>query len=230
MAKKKLVVLTGAGMSAESGLKTFRDEDGLWMGHNVADVATPEAFARNPDMVQQFYNERRKDVKAALPNKAHEFLADLESDFEVIIVTQNIDDLHERAGSSSVLHLHGEITKMHTVENKLDILDATDEILTGDLGKDGFQLRPHVVWFGEEVPKLYEAAEVMARADIFILIGSSLQVYPAAGLIEYVADEVPKFIVDKAMPHLPAYQNLVPIEKPATVAVEELKVLLQEYI
>lgn len=229
MPKKNIVILTGAGISAESGLKTFRDSDGLWMGHNVTDVATPEAFYRNPDLVQQFYNERRKDVKAVQPNAAHFYLAKLEEEFNVHIVTQNIDDLHERAGSRQVLHLHGQITKMHTVKNTNIYFDATDEILTGHLGEDGSQLRPHVVWFGEEVPMLQQAAELMTRADIFILVGSSLQVYPAAGLIEFVPHEVPKFILDKKIPSLFQYENILPIEKSATEGIKELDLLLEEY-
>lgn len=210
-----LVVLTGAGISAESGLKTFRDSDGLWMGHDIEDVATPEAFARNPDLVQEFYNARRKEVMNAEPNAGHLGLAALEKDFKVYIITQNIDDLHERAGSTHVLHLHGEILRMHTVNNRDKLSDIKDDILTGHFGEDGSQLRPHVVWFGEEVPMLEIAATQMAQADVFLLVGTSLQVYPAAGLLQFLAPAVPKYIIDKKIPAVHHYSNIIPIEKPA---------------
>lgn len=218
-----LVVLTGAGISAESGLKTFRDSDGLWMGHNVEDVATPEAFARNPDLVQNFYNERRKDVASAQPNAAHFGLAELEKYFNVQIITQNIDDLHERAGSTNVLHLHGEIFKMHTVNNRNKHFDIRTDILSGHFGEDGSQLRPHVVWFGEEVPMLEKAAEKIAFADIFLLIGTSLQVYPAAGLLQFLPAEIPKYIIDKKIPAVNHYQNIIPIETTASEGIKIFK-------
>ena len=181
--KKKLVVLTGAGMSAESGLKTFRDTDGLWEGYNVYEVATPRGFATNPQFVLDFYNMRRKDVANAKPNAGHVGLAALENDFDVQIITQNIDDLHERAGSKNVLHLHGEIFKMRSVKNIFKTFDIRGDINLGDVAEDGSQLRPFIVWFEEPVPMIVEAAKIVSTADIFVVIGTSLQVYPAAGLV-----------------------------------------------
>ncbi|MES3019108.1 MAG: NAD-dependent deacylase [Bacteroidota bacterium] len=194
---KKVVVLTGAGISAESGLKTFRDAGGLWEGHNVQDVATPEAWQRDPVLVQQFYNERRKSVIAAKPNEAHFALVRLEKEYDVTIITQNIDDLHERAGSSKILHLHGIITKSQS-EKRPDLTYdiAGWELKMGEVCETGSQLRPHVVWFGEPVPMIESAAALCSGADIFIVIGTSLQVYPAAGLIDFVPRQAPKFIVD----------------------------------
>ena len=194
---KKVVVLTGAGISAESGLKTFRDAGGLWEGHNVYDVATPEAWLRNPGLVQQFYNERRKSVLSALPNEGHLALVKLESEFDVTVITQNIDDLHERAGSSDVLHLHGIITKSQSNKNPELTYDITGwELKMGEFCELGTQLRPHVVWFGESVPMIERAANLCQVADIFIIIGTSLQVYPAAGLIDFVPVTALKFIID----------------------------------
>ncbi|MDQ6757230.1 MAG: NAD-dependent deacylase [Bacteroidota bacterium] len=224
--KKHIVVLTGAGISAESGLKTFRDSDGLWMGYNVEDVATPGAFKKNPELVLDFYNMRRKDVASALPNAAHKGLAELEKNFDVTIVTQNIDDLHERGGSTNVIHLHGEIFKMRSVADANKIYEIRDEINLGDLAEDGSQLRPHIVWFEEPVPMIEKAIKIMTEADIFILVGSSLQVYPAAGLINYVPLDVPKYIIDKKIPFDSAPTNFYFIEKPATEGVEELKKIL----
>ncbi len=224
--KKHIVVLTGAGISAESGLKTFRDSDGLWMGYNIEDVATPRAFARNPQLVLDFYNMRRKDVAEAKPNAAHTGLAKLEEKYNVTIVTQNIDDLHERGGSSKIVHLHGQIFKMHSLGTPQNILDIVADINVGDKGKDGTQLRPHIVWFEEPVPMIATAAEIMTTADIFVLIGTSLQVYPAAGLIDYVGKDVPKYIIDRKIPSVTRYQNLHLIEKPATEGVGDLLQLL----
>ncbi|MEP7163655.1 MAG: Sir2 family NAD-dependent protein deacetylase [Ferruginibacter sp.] len=226
MDKKHIVVLTGAGTSAESGLKTFRDNDGLWMGYNIEDVATPRAFKRDPQLVLDFYNMRRKDVAAAEPNTAHLGIAALEKDFNVTIVTQNIDDLHERAGSSNVLHLHGEIFKMRSVDDEHLISDIRGEINLGDKAADGSQLRPHIVWFEEAVPMIAEAAAVMTAADIFVLVGTSLQVYPAAGLIDFVPDHVPKYIIDKKIPPVNRYQNIIAIESSATEGVGELLKIL----
>ena len=221
--KKHLVVLSGAGISAESGLKTFRDNDGLWMGYNVEDVATPRAFKKDPVLVLDFYNMRRKDVAAASPNSAHIGLAQLEKDFDITIVTQNIDDLHERGGSTNVIHLHGEIFKMRGEKDENKIYDIRDDINLGDIAEDGSQLRPHIVWFEEPVPKITDAIKVMRQADIFVLVGSSLQVYPAAGLVDYVPHDVPKYIIDKKIPYASAPTNFFFIEKPATEGVEELK-------
>ena len=226
MSKKHIVVLTGAGISAESGLKTFRDSDGLWMGYNIEDVATPRAFRKNPQLVLDFYNMRRKDVAAAQPNAAHTGIAALEKKYDVSIVTQNIDDLHERAGSSKVLHLHGEIFKMRSAVDEELVTEIRGDISLGDLAEDGSQLRPHIVWFEEPVPLIPMAASIMSNADIFILVGTSLQVYPAAGLIDYVQEDVPKYIIDKKIPPVNRYRNIIAIEKSATEGVGELLKLL----
>ncbi len=221
--KKRLVVLTGAGMSAESGLKTFRDSDGLWEGYNVMDVATPEAWERNPELVQQFYNERRKQVLAAQPNQAHLNLAALEEHFDVQIITQNIDDLHERAGSTNITHLHGIITFSQSDQNASLLYPIKgDELKMGSLCELGSQLRPHVVWFGEAVPMIETAAFICEKADVFVLIGSSLAVYPAAGLIDFVPHQVPKYIIDPKIPEINHYKNIIKIEKSATAGVKEL--------
>lgn len=220
--KKHLVILTGAGISAESGLKTFRDSDGLWEGYDVTEVATPMAFARNPQLVLDFYNMRRKDVAAAQPNAAHTGIAALEKDFKVTVITQNIDDLHERGGSKNVLHLHGEIFKMRSVKNESIFFDIRSEINVGDFAEDGGQLRPHIVWFHEQVPMLEKAIEVIEVADIFVIIGTSLQVYPAASLINYAPKNCPKFIIDKNIPHTFGISSITAIEQPATIGIIEL--------
>lgn len=220
--KKHLVILTGAGISAESGLKTFRDSDGLWEGYDVTEVATPMAFARNPQLVLDFYNMRRKDVAAAQPNAAHTGIAALEKDFKVTVITQNIDDLHERGGSKNVLHLHGEIFKMRSAKNESIFFDIRSEINVGDFAEDGGQLRPHIVWFHEQVPMLEKAIEVVEVADIFAIIGTSLQVYPAASLINYAPKNCPKFIIDKNIPHTFGISNITAIEQPATAGIIEL--------
>jgi NAD-dependent deacetylase len=194
--KKKLVVLTGAGISAESGIQTFRDADGLWEGHNVMDVATPEGYNRNPELVLDFYNKRRAQLKDVAPNIGHKILAELETDFEVHIITQNVDDLHERAGSSKVLHLHGELLKVRSTQDRNYILDWRSDLNLGDFDDKGNQLRPHIVWFGEEVPALEEAVTIVEKADILVIIGTSMQVYPAAGLIHYANREVPVYYID----------------------------------
>ena len=226
MAKKKLVILTGAGISAESGLRTFRDSDGLWEGYEVTEVATPRGWRKNPQLVLNFYNERRKNVADAKPNAAHFGLAELEKDFDVTIITQNIDDLHERAGSTNVLHLHGEIFKMRSEWDETLISEIRGDIKLGDKAEDGAQLRPYIVWFEEPVPKIEEAVPIVYAADIFVVVGTSLVVYPAAGLINYVALETPKYIVDKKIPYTSPMRNLTLIEKPATEGVKELKKLL----
>jgi len=226
MPKKKLVVLSGAGISAESGLKTFRDSDGLWEGYDVTEVATPRAWKKNPQLVLDFYNRRRKNVADAIPNAAHYGLAELENHFDVTIITQNIDDLHERAGSTNIFHLHGEIFKMRSEKNESLIYDIRGDISMGDVAQDGAQLRPHIVWFEEPVPKIEEAIPIVHNADIFVVVGTSLVVYPAAGLINYVLHETPKFIIDKKIPYTSSMQNLTLIEKPATEGVAELNKLL----
>lgn len=220
---KKIVVLTGAGISAESGLKTFRDSDGLWEGYNIEDVATPNAWDVNPVLVQEFYNERRKSVLAAQPNAAHFALAQLEKQYDVTIITQNIDDLHERAGSTNVLHLHGVITRSQSSINpKLTYPINGWEIKMGELCELGSQLRAHVVWFGEDVPMIGKAAEICTQADIFILVGSSLAVYPAAGLVNYIPREVPKYIVDPVIPDMQSGRLFTKIEAKASVGVSQL--------
>ena len=229
--KKKLVVLTGAGISAESGLRTFRDSDGLWEGYEVTEVATPRAWKKNPSLVLDFYNMRRRDVKAAHPNKAHIGLAELEKEFDVQIVTQNIDDLHERAGSTNVLHLHGEIFKMRSEYDASLIYEIREDIKPGDKAADGAQLRPHIVWFEEPVPLIETAAEMVQSADLFAIIGTSLVVYPAAGLIHYAAPDIPKFILDKIIPASSSQHHLTRIEKPATEGIAELVgILLQKHL
>ena len=194
--KKKLVVLTGAGISAESGIKTFRDAGGLWEGHNVNDVATPEGWKNNPKLVLDFYNQRRQQLKEVQPNLGHQILAELENDFEVHIITQNVDNLHEKAGSSSVLHLHGELLKVRSTVNRNYILDWQDDLNFEDFDDKGNQLRPHIVWFGEEVPALEEAVILIEKADILIIIGTSLQVYPAAGLMNFAKPTIPVYYID----------------------------------
>ena len=230
MAKKHLVVLTGAGISAESGLKTFRDSDGLWEGYDINEVATATAWLKNPELVLEFYNMRRKNVQEAKPNAAHYGLASLQNDFDVHIVTQNIDDLHERAGSKNVLHLHGEILKMRSEEDEELVYPIYGEIKLGDKAEDGAQLRPHIVWFEEAVPMIEHAVEIVKKADIFIIVGTSLVVYPAAGLVNYAPWEIPKFIVDKQIPYTSSLYNLSVIEKPATEGVEKLRQLLKEFV
>ncbi|MCX8020261.1 MAG: NAD-dependent deacylase [Chitinophagaceae bacterium] len=228
MSKQKLVVLSGAGISAESGLKTFRDSDGLWEGYDISEVATPTAWKRNPALVLQFYNERRRNVAEARPNTAHYGLAELEQYFDVTIITQNIDDLHERAGSSNVLHLHGEIFKMRSEKNEHLIKEIRGDIHLGDLAEDGHQYRPHVVWFEEPVPMMEKAIPIVKQADIFVVIGTSLVVYPAAGLIYYVRPGVPVFVIDKKIPYVSLPDPITPIEKSATEGVAELKKILME--
>ena len=229
--KKKLVVLTGAGISAESGIKTFRDCDGLWEGHNVNDVATPEGWHKNPSLVLDFYNQRRKQLKEVQPNLGHQILAELENEFDVFIITQNVDDLHERAGSSNVLHLHGELLKVRSTKNPDYILDWRDDLNFGDFDEKNNQLRPHIVWFGEEVPALEEALTLTQSADYFAVIGTSLQVYPAAGLIDFTNRETPIFYIDPKPIKIPNLRN--PLEVIPQVASEGMKILkkmLTEFI
>lgn len=226
--KKKLVVLTGAGISAESGLKTFRDSDGLWEGYDVTEVATPRAWKKDPQLVLEFYNMRRQNVRDAQPNAAHYGLAKLQEYFDVQIVTQNIDDLHERAGSSSVLHLHGEIFKMRSELDEALVYDIKGDIKLGDTAEDGAQLRPHIVWFEEPVPLIEEAARIVRQADLFAIVGTSLVVYPAAGLVNYAPWRIPKYIIDKKIPYTSSVYNLTVIEQPATTGVQELIALLSK--
>jgi len=226
MAKKKLVVLSGAGISAESGLRTFRDSDGLWEGYNIEDVATPRAWRKDPGLVLEFYNYRRKNVLDAQPNAAHYGLADLEKDFDVTIITQNIDDLHERAGSSRVIHLHGEIFKMRSIADEHELYGIRGDIMLGDTAADGYQLRPHIVWFGEAVPMMEKAASIVQNCDYFVVVGTSLQVYPAASLLYYTTASQPKFIIDKKIPEKERHADCTLIEMPATEGVKELRRIL----
>lgn len=222
---KKIVVLTGAGISAESGIKTFRDSDGLWENHRIEDVATPEGWAKNPGLVLQFYNQRRAQLLEVEPNEGHKVIAGLEKNFEVHVVTQNVDDLHERAGSTRVVHLHGELRKVRSTRYP-DLIYAWDNDLTmGDLCERGAQLRPHIVWFGEAVPMLEVAAELAAQADIFIIVGTSLQVYPAASLMIYANQNIPFYYVDPRPQvnfELSRMPNLTVIAEPATSGVRKV--------
>ena len=229
MQRKRLVVLTGAGISAESGLKTFRDSDGLWEGFDINEVATATAWRKNPELVLDFYNERRKNVKNVQPNSAHIALAELEKDFNVTIITQNIDDLHERGGSTNVLHLHGEIFKMRSVSDESITYRIDGDIQLGDLADNGSQLRPHIVWFEEPVPMIEMAAEIMKTAEILLIVGTSLVVYPAAGLVNYAPWQIPKFIVDKKIPSASALYNLTAIEKSATEGMKDIMGMLRKY-
>lgn len=224
--KKKLVIFSGAGVSAESGLKTFRDSGGLWEEFRIEDVATPEAWAANPALVTEFYNLRRKQVMEAQPNDAHKLLADLESRFDITIITQNIDDLHERAGSKKVLHLHGEIMKVRSSMHP-ELIYPIDkwEIKIGEMCERGSQLRPHIVWFGEMVPEMDNAIGIAAEADLFVVIGTSLNVYPAAGILNYVKPSAQKWLIDPGDFNLDYVINLKHIKK---VASEGMKVLASE--
>ena len=220
---KRVVVLTGAGISAESGLQTFRGPDGLWEGHRVEDVATPEAWAANPGLVLEFYNQRRRGVRQAQPNAAHLALVDLEGAYDVRIVTQNVDDLHERAGSSNVLHLHGEVRKARSTRDSSLIRDLDDsDIHLGDLCERGSQLRPHIVWFGEMVPAMDEAVELVAEADVLLVVGTSLQVYPAAGLVFEAPRRARRIVVNPEVPEPVAERGFEVVAKPATVGVPEV--------
>ena len=193
---KKLVVLSGAGISAESGIKTFRDADGLWEGHDIMEVASPLGWNKNPELVLDFYNKRRKQLHDVQPNQGHSILAELENHFDVHIITQNVDNLHEKAGSTKVLHLHGELLKVRSTKDENYILDWNDNLTTSHKDPNGNQMRPHIVWFGEDVPAIEEAIELAEQADIFIVIGTSLQVYPAAGIMHYTKPETPVFYID----------------------------------
>lgn len=225
---KKIVVLTGAGISAESGIQTFRDADGLWEGHNVMEVASPEGYAANPELVLNFYNERRKQLLSVKPNKAHFNLAELEDFYDVEIITQNVDNLHEKAGSTKVTHLHGELLKVRSSVDESIILDWDKDLVLGDLCEKNSQLRPHIVWFGEIVPMLNKAAEITQTADILIIIGTSMQVYPAASLIDYAQENTPIYFIDPK-PKISKYDfnNLTIIKNVASSGTDELIKLLK---
>lgn len=222
---KHIVVLTGAGISAESGIKTFRDADGLWEGHDVMEVATPEGFAVNPELVLDFYNQRRRQLFEVEPNQAHFDLTELENNFKVTIVTQNVDDLHERAGSSNVIHLHGELLKVRSSFDENDIKEWKTDLVIGDLCKKGHQLRPHIVWFGEDVPMIEKAIKICETADILVIIGTSMQVYPAAGLKNYVPQNTPTYFIDPK-PSIDTKENLTVIAETATVGVKKMITLI----
>lgn len=229
--KRKIVVLTGAGISAESGIPTFRDANGLWEGHAVEDVATPQAWERNRVLVLEFYNQRRKAAQAVSPNAGHLALATLEEHFRVTIITQNVDNLHEKAGSSHVLHLHGELFKSRSTadENLVYSMEGW-ELKEGDCCEKGSQLRPHIVWFGEAVPMMDLAIAETAEADIFMIVGTSMQVYPAASLLYYVDDPIPKYIIDPKLPLVHPRPNLHLLEQRASVGVPKVcQELIEKY-
>lgn len=219
--KQKVVVLTGAGISAESGLKTFRDANGLWQGHDVMEVASPQGWQANQELVLEFYNQRRKQLLEVLPNEAHKALVDLETKYNVHIVTQNVDNLHERAGSSHVMHLHGELCKVRCTHNETDLQDWTKDLVMGDLSQGGYQLRPHIVWFGEMVPLLEPAAALVSEADHILIIGTSMQVYPAAGLIDYAQPEASIHFIDPR-PSVSPRKNLEIYPENATTGVPKV--------
>ena len=220
---KNIVVLTGAGISAESGIKTFRDADGLWEGHDVMEVATPKGFNNNPELVFNFYNQRRRQLKEVIPNKAHENLVALEKHFKVNIVTQNVDDLHERAGSSNILHLHGELNKVRSTFNENFVYSWKNDLFLGNKCERGYQLRPHIVWFGEAVPMLDKAIEITETADILVIIGTSMQVYPAASLINFIRKNTPIYFIDPR-PSISEseFENLTIIQESAVTGTETL--------
>lgn len=227
--KKKLVVLTGAGISAESGIKTFRDADGLWEGHNVMDVASYEGWLRNKELVLDFYNQRRRQLREVKPNRGHIVLAELEHDFDVQIITQNVDNLHEKAGSTTVLHLHGELLKVCSDCNSaIEILDWHDDLVLGDTDRNGMQLRPNIVWFGEAVPALDEAVTIVQQADYVAVVGTSLQVYPAAGLMHYAHPNVPVFYIDPRPAKIYDLQN--PLEVISMNATEGVPLLREQLL
>lgn len=226
--QKHIVVLTGAGISAESGIKTFRDFGGLWENYKIEDVASPQGWRKQPEVVLDFYNQRRRQLQSVQPNAGHHALAELEKKYKVSIITQNVDDLHERAGSTNILHLHGELRKVRSVKSDKWVMETDGDIRLGDLAPDGGQLRPHIVWFGEEVPLFPKAVSITESADIFIVIGTSLLVNPAAGLVNYTAWGTPVYIIDPGKPetHRKHVQYIV---KPATEGVPELvRLLLDE--
>jgi NAD-dependent deacetylase len=225
--RRTVVVLTGAGMSAESGLRTFRDSDGLWEEYSIYEVATPEAFRKDPELVLRFYNERRKQLLECAPNKGHHALVRLEEQFDVHIITQNVDDLHERAGSRNILHLHGELRKIRSAGDPSYVIPFDGEVKLGDTCPKGYQLRPHIVWFGEQVDTIEVAESICRKADILIVIGTSLQVYPAAGLIRYADRDVPKYIID---PGSPAYQSNGFIEHIPMTATEGVPLLVDRLL
>lgn len=227
--KKTIVVLSGAGVSAESGINTFRDAGGLWEGHDVREVASPEGFRKNPALVLDFYNQRRRQLKEVKPNRGHEIIAELEADYNVIVVTQNVDDLHERAGSTNIIHLHGELKKVRSTGNPDLILDWEEDCSIGDQCPKGHQLRPHIVWFGEAVPMLGLAQAALLKADFVIIIGTSLQVYPAAGLVGFAPSDAKVFYIDPNPAsnwELENVKNLTLIQEGGSKGMEQVKTIL----
>lgn len=216
---KHIVVLTGAGMSAESGVKTFRDAGGLWEGHDVMEVASPQGFAKKPELVLDFYNQRRRQLFEVAPNAAHKDIAKLEDYFKVTVITQNIDDLHERGGSTNIIHLHGELLKARSTYDDTDIQDWSTDLVLGDVCKKGHQLRPHIVWFGEDVPLIEKAAQICATADILLIIGTSMQVYPAAGLMHYAPSDIPIYFIDPK-PNVASSKRVTVIAETATIGMK----------
>ena len=223
--KKKLVVFSGAGISAESGVKTFRDSNGLWENHRIEDVASFEGFQKNPQMVLDFYNARRKQLREVEPNNAHLILAEFEAFFDVEIITQNVDDLHERAGSTKITHLHGELLKVRPIDSETEILQWEEDLNVGDFNAKGIQLRPHIVWFGEMVPEMEKAIKLTAEADIFLIIGTSMQVCPAAGLINYVPPSCEVFVIDPNLENMYAKYEIF-FKTSATEGMKKLRELL----
>jgi len=220
---QKIVVFTGAGVSAESGIKTFRDHDGLWENHKISEVATPDAWRHNPKLVLDFYNERRKQLLSAKPNQAHKLIAQLQGKYDVHVITQNIDDLHEKAGSKKVIHLHGELMKCRSTLNPNLIYTLKSwKLNIGDKCELGSQLRPHVVWFGEAVPNMEIAYEVASKADVFIVVGSSLTVYPAAGLVNFVSNNSKKYLIDPSDINIQDVENLIIYKEKASSGMEKL--------
>jgi len=217
---KKVVVLTGAGISEESGIKTFRDAGGLWEGHDIMEVASPEGWRKNKELVLEFYNLRRQQLKEVEPNDAHKYLVKLEDKYEVVIVTQNVDNLHERAGSNKIIHLHGELLKARSTLNESLVYDWDKDIILGDKCEKGSQLRPHIVWFGEAVPMMSEALKEIIDADIILVVGTSLQVYPAAGILTYSPPEMRKIIVDRKVPDVSGVKNIEVFEMKASEGVK----------
>lgn len=220
---KKIVVLTGAGISAESGIKTFRDADGLWEGHDIMEVASPIGWNKNKELVLDFYNKRRSQLLKVVPNKGHTALVALEEKFNVTVITQNVDDLHERAGSKNVLHLHGELLKVRSTENENLVYNWKKDLIIGDLCKDNSQLRPHIVWFGEEVPMLTKAIKITVKADILIIVGTSMQVYPAANLVNYIKPNTPIYFIDpKPTLQKNSFSNLTIISENSSTGVPKV--------
>ena len=227
--KNKLIILSGAGMSAESGIPTFRDMGGIWEKYDVTEVASPTAWAKNPQLVLDFYNQRRKKLLEVSPNRGHEIIAELEKDFDVIIVTQNVDDLHERAGSSNILHLHGELRKVRSTSHPELIYELEGwELKVGDLCEKGSQLRPHIVWFGESVDKIYDAQQIVKTADILVVVGTSLNVYPAAGLVNFAPKNTPIYVIDPAKPTMMSGNKTQFITEKASVGLEKLREMIKE--